>query len=1124
MSPAPARVVRIVEQVRTHLLGRARLALALCFGGAFAATLVLAWIIMAPGGWRQGTWVPLIIDAVLIALCFLVWVTHRLVATRWLREPNLASSMEETAELAPGLLRGSLELARTLPPGVSSSLASRAAEKALGDLEGPESELAGRMAAQAGHWVRRGFVSFSMLAVTVGVLTVAAPSRSFAAWSGLAKPFGLLAGPTLLPLEVSPGSAEVLRGTDVALEVSAPGRASVTLHWQAVGDVAVEETLVLADERASYVLRTVSARTEYWVDAPDGATSPRYRLEPVDPLLVGDVTLELTFPPHTGRFPEEYRSVVPPLTIPEGSRFIIHGQASRPLGLAQLDDEEGQLSAALALDGRSFEGEWVPRESGRYTWRFVDVDGGLAEVAPPPLELTLVPDSVPGVELLLPGKDTLLPVSRRQPLLVEATDDYGLDRLELVVYRVTAFGDRMQPVEQPMTVGGTRGALLRPVMDLTRWELLPGDTIRYFVRAVDNAPVPNVSETPEYMLWPLTAAELRREAQARLDDAARSVEDLADRAESEAEQAQELERRVDAEQSERRTPRDEGQEDRLEFGEQEDVRSALEGQEDLLNAVDSLEMELAQLNRDLEEGGLRDPELQRELSELQRLLDELAPESMQERLRELAESMENMDRQEADQALKKLVADQEALRDRLEEALERFRQAAMEQDFRATAAEAEELAQQEDALAAAMEEGDNAELRADQQEALSDRAEALDQALDDLRERLAEAGEETARDAVEQVQSRGEQAQQAMSEAARQSRQGDSQSASESAQEAAEAMRQMAQELQEGQQEMAQQLMQASQEALQRTATDALSLARAQSELRDQMRGARPDAQANLRGDEAALLEGVRNMANNLAGEMDATDDASREVTSQMGRAMQVMQRTFQALEDQRGRAPSPLSSAEEAVGALNELALLAMAAAEQAGQGGQGQSGQEMMEQLEQMAQQQGSVNNQTGQLTPMQLGEQAQASQLQEIAERQEEIADGLDEMAAQPSEGEPLGDLEAMALEALELAQRLAGNRLDAETLQRQERLFHRLLDAGRSLEKDEFSEERESSAPDAFDRGEVDALSDQDLGALRFQLPPVETLRRLSPARRQMVLDYFERLNRAARTVPGRAGAL
>ncbi|MEE2669021.1 MAG: hypothetical protein VYD78_03380 [Gemmatimonadota bacterium] len=1123
MREASVRVVRIVEGVRAHLLGKARLALALCFGAAVTAALVLAWVIVAPEGWRQGTPIPLVIDSIFIGMFWLAWVTHRRVRTSWLSEPNLAHSMEEKAELARGLLRGSLELARALPRGVSASLASRAAEGVLGDLRGRESELAGRMAVQAGHWIRRGFVSFSALVALLAVLTVAAPGRSFAAWSGLANPLGLLTGPTLPPVEVSPGSVEVLRGTDVVLEVSAPGRTTSTLHWQAVGDISAEETLVLVEDRGSFVLRGVSARTDYWVSVPDGARSPLYRLQPVDPLLVGDVTVELTFPPHTGRFPEEHRSVIPPLTIPAGSQFTIHGRASRPLGFAGLDDEDGQISTTLALDGRSFEGKWIPRESGLYAWRFVDVEGGPAEVAPAPLSLTLVPDSSPDVEILLPGKDTLLPVSLRQPLLVEGQDDYGLDHLELVVYRVTAFGDRMQPVEQPMAVGGTRGALIRPVMDLTRWELLPGDTVRYFVRAIDNSPVPNVSETREYVLWPPTAADLRREAQERLDDAARNVEELAERAEQEAEQAQELERQLDAQQSKARTLGDDEEQDRMEFGEQEDVRSALEDQQALLNAVDSLEIELAELNRDLQEGGLKDPNLQRELSELQRLLDELAPESLQERLQELSQRMENMDREEADQILEELVGDQQALRDRLEEALDRFRQAAMEQDFRATAAEAEELAQQEEALADAMKEGDNPELRADQQESLSDRAEELGQALDELQKRLAEAGEEMAQDVVEQAQSRGEQAQQEMLEAARQSRRGDSENASKSAQEAAEAMQQMAQELQQGQQEMAQQLMQASQEALRKTATDALSMARAQSEVRNEMRGTGLQAQMDLRGDEAALLEGVRNMANNLAGEMNAVDDASRAITSQMGRAMQAMQQTLQALGDQRGRTPSPLSSAEDAVGALNELALMAMAAAEQMGQGGQGQSGQEMMEQLEQLAQQQGSVNNQTGQLTPMKLGEQAMASQLQQIAERQEQIAEGLEGISEEPtSEVEPLGDLEAMALEALELAERLAGNRLDVETLQRQERLFRRLLDAGRSLEKDEFSEERESSAPGVFERRQVDGLSEQDLGTLRFQLPPVETLRRLSPAQRQMVLDYFERLNRAPRTTSRSGG--
>ena len=215
-----------------------------------------------------------------------------------------------------------------------------------------------------------------------------------------------------------------------------------------------------------------------------------------------------------------------------------------------------------------------------------------------------------------------------------------------------------------------------------------------------------------------------------------------------------------------------------------------------------------------------------------------------------------------------------------------------------------------------------------------------------------------------------------------------------------------------------------------------------------------------------------------------------------------------------------PLNAAEQAVGALNQVALAAMAAAQQAGQMGQSQAAQQMMEQMEQLAQQQGSINSQTGQLTPMQLGEQAMAQQLQDAAQRQEDVAEELQDIAQRPgAQDDALGDLEAMALEAMELADRLSGNRLDAETLQRQEELFHRMLDAGRSLEKDEFSEERESTAPGEFERDEVDSLSAEDLGGLRFQLPPAETLRRLSPAQRQMVLDYFERLNRAERRSPG-----
>jgi predicted RNase H-like nuclease (RuvC/YqgF family) len=198
----------------------------------------------------------------------------------------------------------------------------------------------------------------------------------------------------------------------------------------------------------------------------------------------------------------------------------------------------------------------------------------------------------------------------------------------------------------------------------------------------------------------------------------------------------------------------------------------------------------------------------------------------------------------------------------------------------------------------------------------------------------------------------------------------------------------------------------------------------------------------------------------------------------------------------------------------LNQLALMALAGAEQmAGQ--QGEGGGETAEQLEELAQQQGDLVDRTGQLTPLRLGEQALREQLEALAEEQQSVADELEELSRQEeAEQEALGDLSRLAAEAEAVAEALSRGRLTPETLERQERLFHRLLDAGRSLQKEEedLSDERESRAPGAFERGDVVPLGSERLGALRYGLPSAEELQRLPPAVRHLVLQYFERLNR------------
>jgi len=1068
MSPAGRQLEGQVAGVRAYLRRKAGLAAGVWAGAGVALMVIVAWVVVGSDGWRQGSNVPAWLDALtLVVLAAGVWRFRRLSDVSFGEEP-LSAAMERAAGLRPGVVRGTLELSRAVPAGVSTSLASTAVRGTVRELDGrEEASLAGGIGEAVAVWTRRGLGFATGFAVILTILTIAAPERTVNALSGITSPFATMVDPVLPPLVVIPGDVEVLRGTDVELDISAAGRLGVELAWQAAGDIARTERLTVEGGRASYVFRTVSAPIDYRVIGDDGSESPSYRIDPIDPLFISDLILSVVYPPHTGLQADEYRGDPPPLRLPAGSSLTFEGMTSRPLSSVQLVDSLGAGTLDFAVEENTFSGRWTPDTDGVFDWDFRDRTGAPAEIQPEPVEITVVPDLSPAIVISMPGRDTILPLNLRQPLVLESADDYGLRRVELVAYRVTSFGERQEPVAQGFDVGGQRAVLARPLLDLRSWGLLPGDTVRYFARATDNSPASQTSVSEEYVLRMPEAAELRREAEDALEGVAEKLEELAAEAARQAEENRDQALEAAAERQEEQAAA--GEQDQADFEEMEELQRALDGQEELSVEVDSLASEMEALEQD------------------------------------------QMD--QANQSLEEMAAEQENFRERLEEALERFKRAALEQDFRATTSEAEELARQEQALADAMKEADDPELRAQQQEDLAEQAQSLEESMESLAERLAEMGEEDAAEGVEQARQSASEAQEQMQQAQQEASQGESQEAGEQAQEAADQMEQAAQQMQEAMQEMAEQQMEAQQQALRRTADDALSLARRQDDLREEMRGASQDQLVQMRADEASLLQGVQNIAENLQLATEGAMGANQELSAQMGRAMESLQNTIESMETRRGSTPSPSAQAEQVIGDLNQLALMAIAGAEQMGQQGQGQSGEEVAEQLEQLAQQQGELMNQSTELMPMQLGEQAMSQQMQEMSQGQESVASDLGELADEPGSEESLGDLQELANEAQVLAEEMAQGRLTPEMIQRQERLFHRLLDAGRSLEREEMSEERESEVPGAFERGDVLSLTEEQLGVMPYEIPDGEQLQRLSPAVRQLVLEYFERLNSA-----------
>jgi len=1127
MTPQPGRGVgEVVEGVRRHISRQGTVAAALWVGVVLAGFLVLAWLLVGRGGWRGGSWTPLLLDLGALGALAALLVQARRLRGRVLREDRVTGAMERAAGLPGGTVRGALEISRGVPPGVSRSLAAAAERSVVSRLTGTPGELAGELDTQGSLWIRRGWGCLAVLALLLLAGAFLFPDRSRLAWGGLTDPVGILSVTRLAPLSVSPGTSEILRGAPLDVRVGAPGRDEVTLHWSSPGELPDRRTMAVSGEGAAFRFPSVDAPLEYWAEAPDGARSPRYTVTPVDPLFLSELEVTVEFPPHTGRLPEVYRGEVPPLAVPAGTRLQVEGRGSRVLREATLEGEAGGGAAAFQVDGTRFSGEWIPREDGLYLWRLVDAGGGTPGLEPSPLQVSVIPDAYPEIRITAPGRDTVLAAGFRQPLVIEAADDHGVATIEVVAYRVTGYGERHPPVTQRLETGGSRGVLVRPTLDVSRWGLLPGDTVRYLARAVDNNPRPQVTATAEFVLRVPGTAELRREVQSQLDEVAARVEGLAGEAARVEEETRNLERSrsgaPEPQSSRNRFQPQEGGE--MEFGEREEVRRAAEAQEGLVQSVDSLQDHLAELSQSLRDAGLPDPELRKDLSELQQLLGELAPQELRDRLRELGEALERNDSREVGESLESVLGEQEAFRERLEESLDRFRQAAAEQEFRSTTGEAEELARKQDALTEAMRQEDQLSLRAEQQEGLAQEAGELAERMERLQERMERLGDENAAQSAQRAADQARDARERMEEAAQQARDGQPQEAAAAGEEASESLEEVVQELQQARQEMAREQQEAVERALLQTAQDALALAREQAEIRENTRGTTSREQLELRADEQALLQGLQSMAQNLALATRSSPEVDRQISRAIGEAMQAVERTMEALDPgRRGPSPSPLAAADQAVSAMNHVAMLALENARMVAEGGEGGGSamDALLQELEQLAQEQGDLMSQTGAIMPLQLSGEALQSAMEQLAQGQEAVAGELGELADRPGSTElPLGDVESMAQEARALAQELAQGRLDPETLQRQERLFQRLLDAGRTLEREEFSEEREGTTAGVVERELVAPLTAGSTG-LRYELPESSDLQRLPPAQRQLVLQYFERLNR--QEAPGRPPA-
>ena len=443
---------------------------------AFAAYLVSAWgmerLRYGPGAVTAarllvyGAFVAVAVRFLLIPLRARVRDQHVALYVEE-REPTLDAAVVSAVDVSTG----------RAGPGASPALSRRLVETAV---ERCHSVEAGRRIDRRS--LRQLSGAFAGALAVVGAAVLVGPPFLRHAAPFLLVPWNARAE-SPYAIEVRPGNATVARGSDQSVTARLRGFDSDRVEVAVLsGSEGEWRRLPMSRDEAGegyqLMLFDLDAPTRYFVDA-SGVRSQVYELGVADLAHVKRIDLEYQFPGYTGLSPKKVEdggdiaalrgtrvtvSVVPTFPVP-GGRLVLEGAGTVDLAAAA----DGSLSAVLEV---SRDGFYKVELAGRE---------GL-KPASPDYVIEVLADQPPSVTFRKPGRDARVTSIEEVYTELQAEDDYGLGRLELV-YSVNG-----GPEEKKLLYRGGAGRkslTAGHTFFLEELGMEVGDFVSYYAKASD---------------------------------------------------------------------------------------------------------------------------------------------------------------------------------------------------------------------------------------------------------------------------------------------------------------------------------------------------------------------------------------------------------------------------------------------------------------------------------------------------------------------------------------------------------------------------------------------------------------------------------------------------------------
>ena len=865
-------------------------------------------------------------------------------------------------------------------------------------------------------------------------------------------PLTVFARPPGTLVEAVPGDMEIVKGEDAVLTIHIGGKpprtATVSRREAEGGPWRQEEIIVDGADSLAYTFKEVRRTLSYQVRAGDGYT-PHHWIKVIDPPAIRRLRLKYRYPDYSGLSPRMEEESGDVSALP-GTWVEFEIAATKPLSKAALVFDDSLTTPARVEDQRAY-AHLVLDHNGRYHIELTDLNGA---VNPDPIRysIRMVDDLPPRVSITEPGRDMDLTESMQVVLALEAADDFGISRVNLV-HRVNEGPEEHRNLAVPAS---------SKIHSIHRWDLgsndlLPDDLIHYRVEAFDNDQVsgPKMGSSREYVLRFPSLHQLVTEAGSDQDKQLGGLEELAANSPESKAYLEEVRRRL-------------LNEEKLSWEQRKELEAILDHEKQRARAVAELAREMEETMGRLEEDGLASEELLDKLEEVRQLLAEVATPELQEALMSVQQAMDKLAPPELAEALKEFRKDQEAFEERLDRTIDLLKQVRAEQRLEAAVQLAVHLERRQAQINTRFDLGADREHLQRQENSLRRDTELLQGELQELGGDMEKFGPGTARKLQRQAEAMEEQdlsgRMEEMAEGMQDLRDQDTRRLGSGLEEDLGVLSANLQHLRDEygakqKEQLTRQILQAIHELLR--------LSHDQERLRNQTGASMEQASTALAHDQFALMQGTGLVVDRLARTGRKTMSLSRGLNVTLGYVLRTMRQAANQL-GQRDWSEASMSQ-RESMGYLNESILLLRESMENLARSRMPSTFGEAMQRMMHLAEKQGNVNQSTRKVLgrqgrPLGQGGQPDRSLSEEIARlaaEQRRIYQALAELE-RAMRGHRGARKRIQAIEEeMDSVLRDLERRPDRRTLDKQNRILQRMLDASRSIHTRGYDDKRRAN---------------------------------------------------------------